>query len=132
MVTTSLSQTLSYRPIKVTSSDHLLVGNQLQLIGGQYQMTIPAHCLRGGAGRWITSPENHTSKSMHILIIKRCEIIFCEFFYRTFSHLTNTTTWTDPRTLSSVPIDEFNWRGLPPGWERFVDNHGDVYYVKYV
>ncbi len=91
-------------------------------------MTIPAHCLKGGAERWITSPENHTSKSMHIPIIIKFEIIFPQ----SFSHLTNTTTWTDPRTLSSVPIDEFNWRGLPNGWERFVDNHGDVYYVKYV
>ena len=52
-------------------------------------------------------------------------IIYC--FH---SHFTQTSTWTDPRTLIPVPLKEFDWRGLPPGWERFIDGFGDVYYVK--
>ena len=49
-----------------------------------------------------------------------------------YSHFTRTTTWTDPRTLSPIPLLEFKWRALPPGWERFQDEYGDIYYVKYI
>lgn len=46
------------------------------------------------------------------------------------SDYTRTSTWTDPRSLTSAPLTEFEWNVLPPGWERFLDNHGDIYYVK--
>lgn len=47
------------------------------------------------------------------------------------NHFTQTSTWTDPRTLIPVPLKEFDWRGLAPGWERFIDGFGDVYYVNH-
>ena len=46
------------------------------------------------------------------------------------SHYTKTSTWTDPRSLSPQPLKDFNWESLPPGWERFMDQEGDIYYVK--
>jgi hypothetical protein len=45
------------------------------------------------------------------------------------NHYTRTSTWTDPRSLSPRPLEEFDWELLPPSWERFMDEHGDVYYV---
>lgn len=49
-----------------------------------------------------------------------------------YSHYTQTTTWTDPRSLTPIPFQEFEWNALPQGWERYLDEHGDIYYVKSV
>ena len=46
------------------------------------------------------------------------------------SHYTKTTTWVDPRSLTPISLMEFEWNTLPPGWERFLDEQGDIYYVK--
>ena len=48
------------------------------------------------------------------------------------SDYTRTSTWTDPRSLTPIALTEFEWNILPPGWERFLDNHGNIYYVKWV
>ncbi len=48
------------------------------------------------------------------------------------SHYTHSSTWTDPRTRQPIPMNKFEWNALPPGWERFLDHHGDIYYVKSV
>ncbi len=48
------------------------------------------------------------------------------------SHYTCCTTWTDPLTLELIPLDIMEWNTLPPGWERFLDSQGDIYYVKSV
>ncbi|XP_019856326.1 PREDICTED: protein kibra-like [Amphimedon queenslandica] len=45
------------------------------------------------------------------------------------NHYTKTSTWVDPRSLSPLPLDDYNWEALPPGWEKFVDQYGDTYYV---
>ena len=47
-----------------------------------------------------------------------------------YSHLTRTSTWTDPRSLAPKLLDEFDWRSLPPGWEMFLDELGEIYYVQ--
>ena len=46
------------------------------------------------------------------------------------SHLTRTSTWTDPRSLEPKLLDEFDWKTLPPGWEIFLDELGEIYYVQ--
>ena len=35
-----------------------------------------------------------------------------------------------PRLLVPCPLKEFDWHALPVGWECFIDDYGDVYYVK--
>ena len=50
----------------------------------------------------------------------------------THSHYTKTSTWVDPRTLCPCPLNEYDWESLPPGWEKFVDQYGDTYYVELV
>ena len=53
-----------------------------------------------------------------------------EFMYVTLcSHYTQTSTWTDPRSLEPIPVSSFEWNKLPLGWERHIDQHGEVYYV---
>lgn len=53
-----------------------------------------------------------------------------EFMYLTLcSHYTQTSTWTDPRSLEPIPVSSFEWNKLPLGWERHIDQHGEVYYV---
>eukprot|EP00731_Ephydatia_muelleri_P031059 Em0022g573a len=47
------------------------------------------------------------------------------------NHYTETATWKDPRILQPVPLDAFNWSELPLGWERFLDNQGDIYFVNH-
>lgn len=47
-----------------------------------------------------------------------------------YSHYTRTSTWTDPRSLVPEPLEEYDWQALPAGWERFIDDYGDIYYVK--
>ena len=49
-----------------------------------------------------------------------------------YSHYTKVSTWTDPRCLPSIPLDSFNFKALPPSWERLIDQYGDIYYVKLV
>ena len=46
-----------------------------------------------------------------------------------YSHYTQTSTWTDPRSLEPVPVKMFEWNKLLLGWERHLDQHGDIYYV---
>lgn len=45
------------------------------------------------------------------------------------SHYIQTSTWMDPRSLEPVPVGSFEWNKLPSGWERHLDQQGDIYYV---
>lgn len=46
------------------------------------------------------------------------------------SHYTCTATWSDPRTLQPLALEHYEWNVLPSGWERYLDEQGDTYYVK--
>ena len=52
------------------------------------------------------------------------------FFPFDFSHYTKSTTWSDPCSRANIPLEQFQWDALPPGWEACIDSNGDLYYVK--
>ncbi len=73
---------------------------------------------------------NNKSTKCHKFLV--CSIHHVRTIIHFLSQYTLTTTWTDPRSLTSVPLGKFQWNQLPPGWERFLDPQGDMYYVKLV
>nr|WLO57502.1 KIBRA-like protein [Halisarca dujardinii] len=47
------------------------------------------------------------------------------------NHWTQTTTWTDPRSLRPLSCKYHDWTKLPVGWERIITEQGEIYYVNH-
>lgn len=48
------------------------------------------------------------------------------------NHWTQTTTWTDPRTILPIPIQFYSWIALPVGWEVLTDvSTGKRYFLNH-
>ena len=91
-------------------------------------MSRNVHCQLAGSERQTATPAGITTRSesmgREVNFPERC-VSIC----RHDSHFTGTTSWTDPRSLQPVPLEDYDWKALPPSWERQLTDAGDIYYV---